>query len=109
MSYEKLTPKFDLNEERINLMKQIIPEAFADGKINWDSFKEALGEYLEEDEKEHYSFTWPGKKERSIAPKNILPRLESIIDRLPLKHWIGGKMDKDYSIKNNSARIQIWN
>jgi hypothetical protein len=40
------------------------PEAFADGKINWEALKEALGEHLEDEsgEVEHFGLFWPGKK-----------------------------------------------
>lgn len=65
MSVEKLRPSFTFNEERIEQLKAVVPEAFADGKINWDVLKEALGEFLEPEEAsaEHFALTWPGKRE----------------------------------------------
>lgn len=70
MPIEKLRPSFSFDEERINELKIIAPEAFADGKINWETLKEALGEHLEEEnsEIEHFGLFWPGKREaRKIA------------------------------------------
>lgn len=70
MPHERLRPSFVFDEERLKQLQQITPEAFADGKINWDVLKEALGERLEEegDEAEHFGLFWPGKREaRKIA------------------------------------------
>lgn len=70
MPHEKLRPSFIFDEERLNQLKQIAPEAFADGKINWEVLRDALGERLEEDgaEAEHFGLFWPGKREaRRIA------------------------------------------
>lgn len=70
MPHERLRPGFVFDEERIKQLKQIAPEAFADGKINWETLKEALGNYTEEDnpEVEHFGLFWPGKKEaRKLA------------------------------------------
>lgn len=70
MPHERLKPSFVFDEERLNQLKQIVPEAFADGKINWDTLKEALGEYQEEEgqDAEHFGLFWPGKREaRKLA------------------------------------------
>lgn len=72
MPIERLRPSFSFDEERIKKLKTIVPEAFADGKINWESLKDALGKYLEDEsgEVEHFGLFWPGKKEaRRIASK----------------------------------------
>lgn len=70
MPIERLRPSFPFDEERVKELKKIAPEAFADGKINWETLKEALGEHLEEEnsEIEHFGLFWPGKREaRKIA------------------------------------------
>jgi len=41
----------------------VVPEAFADGKIDWEALQTALGEYLEDPAAEHFGLTWPGKRE----------------------------------------------
>jgi adenine-specific DNA-methyltransferase len=63
MPIEKLRPSFTFTEDRIKELKQVVPEAFADGKINWDVLGEALGEHLEDETQEHFGLTWPGKRE----------------------------------------------
>ena len=70
MPHEKLRPHFIFDEERLNELKKIAPEAFADGNINWETLKEALGDYLEEDgpDSEHFGLFWPGKRQaRKLA------------------------------------------
>ncbi len=72
MSIEKFQPSYDIYPERIERLKNVVPEAFADGKINWEILKESLGSFSEDEgaEKEHYAFTWPGKREaRRMAGK----------------------------------------
>ncbi len=65
MPHQKLRPSFSFDEERIKQLKQIAPEAFADGKINWKVLQEALGDNLEEEGQdiEHFGLFWPGKRE----------------------------------------------
>jgi len=78
MPIEKLRPSFSFDEEKIKQLKEIAPEAFADNQVNWEVLKEALGEYLEEDEQdiEHFGLFWPGKREArrmaSIPSKGTL-------------------------------------
>jgi len=72
MSIEKFQPSYDIYPERIERLKTVAPEAFADGKINWDILRESLGSFVESEdaETEHYAFTWPGKREaRRLAGK----------------------------------------
>jgi len=65
MPHKRLKPEYNFNEDQLRSLKQIVPEAFADGQINWEILKEALGEYLEEDgpDSEHFGLFWPGKKQ----------------------------------------------
>jgi adenine-specific DNA-methyltransferase len=71
MPHERLKPTFTFTEDRVRELKKIAPEAFGDGKIDWDSLREALGENLEEEGKEHYVFNWPGKRgAKKIAVKS---------------------------------------
>ncbi len=63
MPIEKLRPSFTFTEDRLKELQAVVPEAFADGKINWDVLREALGEYLEDPAQEHFGLTWPGKRE----------------------------------------------
>lgn len=70
MSITKFRPAFTFTQDRLEQLKAIVPEAFADGKINWDSLKQALGEFLEDEspDGEHFGLFWPGKrKARRLA------------------------------------------
>ena len=58
---------FSVVENSIEKMKEIFPEAFIEGKLDFEILKQLLGEYIEGD-KERYSFTWKGKtKARKMA------------------------------------------
>jgi adenine-specific DNA-methyltransferase len=70
MSHSRLVPEFAFTEARLEHLKAIAPEAFADGKVNWEALRESLGDYLEPDEAgaEHFGLSWPGKREaRRVA------------------------------------------
>lgn len=65
---EKMDGKtVDIVSENISKLKQLFPEAFTEGKVDFDALKELLGEYVDNRD-ERYSFTWNGKsKARMIA------------------------------------------
>lgn len=71
MSETKLRPDFitrtsQLETERLNQLKAILPEAFADGKINFETLRQLLGDYVEpenDEEIEHFGLSWPGKRD----------------------------------------------
>ena len=50
----------DIVAERIEELRTVFPEVFKDGKIDFDSLQNILGEHVE-DAREKYSFTWAGK------------------------------------------------
>jgi adenine-specific DNA-methyltransferase len=62
MPIEKLHPSFTFTEDRLKELRALVPEAFADGKINWDVLCESLDEYLEDESQEHFGLLWPGKR-----------------------------------------------
>ncbi|MBZ0207263.1 MAG: site-specific DNA-methyltransferase [Flavobacteriales bacterium] len=65
MAHTKLRPSFTFNEDQLAALKGIAPEAFADGQVNWETLRAALGEHLEDDDAdaEHFGLNWPGKRE----------------------------------------------
>lgn len=63
MPIDRLRPKYIFDAQRIEQLKQIAPECFEDGKVHWETFKEALGNYEEGDSEEHFGLFWPGKRE----------------------------------------------
>ncbi|MBN4049498.1 site-specific DNA-methyltransferase [bacterium AH-315-N03] len=57
----------DIVADNIEKLREIFPEVFADGHIDFDALKETLGEHVD-DREERYSFTWHGKsRARQIA------------------------------------------
>ena len=50
----------DIKAENIERLRQIFPEAFEEGKIDFDKLRQLLGDYVD-DEEERYRFTWNGK------------------------------------------------
>jgi len=47
MPIEKLRPTASFDPDRLAALRSILPETFADGKINWDTLREALRETLD--------------------------------------------------------------
>ncbi|WP_321495215.1 site-specific DNA-methyltransferase [uncultured Desulfobacter sp.] len=59
--------KMDIVAENVGKLKELFPEAFTEGKVDFDALKEVLGTFVD-DRDERYSFTWNGKsKARMIA------------------------------------------
>ena len=56
---EKTSP--DLIVEQTEQLKNIFPEVFSEGKIDFDKLKTSLGDMVD-DQPERYSFTWAGKR-----------------------------------------------
>lgn len=75
----------DIVQDNIEKLKQIFPEIFTEGKIDFQVLKQLLGEHIEND-KERYSFTWKGKTEaRQIAQKMSTGTLRP--DKESSKDW----------------------
>ena len=57
----------DIVAENVGKLKELFPEAFTEGKVDFEALKELLGTFVD-DRDERYSFTWNGKsKARMIA------------------------------------------
>jgi len=52
----------NVTEEKLNRLKEIIPEAFTEGKIDWEKLQAALGEDIEFTN-ERYVLNWAGKSD----------------------------------------------
>ncbi len=65
---EKLNGEsMDIVAENIEKLKEIFPDVFSEGKVDFDALEATLGKYVETRE-ERYSFTWNGKAQaRRIA------------------------------------------
>ena len=58
MDGTSLTPE----QEKINALRQVLPEAFSEGKIDWEKLKATLGENINF-ANERYVLNWAGKSE----------------------------------------------
>lgn len=71
MAHEKLRPQYLFDAEKIEKQKQLTPECFEDGKINFETLRQNLGEWTqneEDPELEHFGLFWPGKRDaRKVA------------------------------------------
>ena len=69
MSHERITPNLLFDEEKIAQLKQLVPECFEDGKINFETLQQNLGGWTisDEDPLEHFGLFWPGKREARKA------------------------------------------
>jgi len=50
----------DIAEENITMLKEIFPDVFEEGKVDFDKLKQVLGDYVD-DNTERYNFSWNGK------------------------------------------------
>lgn len=61
-SDDHLSQSKDLIQENIDQLKKLFPEIVSEGKIDFKSLQQVLGEEIE-DEEEFYRFTWAGKSQ----------------------------------------------
>ena len=52
----------DIVSENVNKLKELFPEVFSEGKIDFKKLQEELGAFTDK-ENERYNFTWNGKQE----------------------------------------------
>jgi len=52
----------DIVNENVEKLKELFPEAFSEGKLDFTKLEEELGEFTDK-ERERYNFTWNGKQE----------------------------------------------
>ncbi|MBC8945697.1 DNA methyltransferase [Xenorhabdus indica] len=71
MTIEKITLNYpesksaDITQKNIAQLKQLFPEVFSEGKIDFDALKTVLGEAID-DSDERYNFTWHGKAQSRL-------------------------------------------
>jgi len=52
----------DITQERLNKLKEILPDAFTEGKIDWEKLQASLSENIEF-KNERYVLNWAGKSD----------------------------------------------
>ena len=80
MDGTSLTPE----QEKINALRQILPEAFTEGKIDWEKLKATLGENINFSN-ERYVLNWAGKSDafkvlQTPTTKTLIPAKNESID-----------------------------
>lgn len=75
----------DVNNEKIEKLKELFPNIVSDGNVDWNALKLVLGDKItEEDEK--YRFTWNGKS-KAIRESSI-PTMDTLRpDKESSKNW----------------------
>ena len=68
MAQEKIEPErlpltsHDVLSERMDRLRELFPEAFAEGKVDFAKLRQALGDDVDEG-RERYGLSWAGKSE----------------------------------------------
>jgi len=75
----------DIVQDNIAKLKQLFPDVFSEGKIDFEKLQETLGDVVE-DKEERYNFTWHGKTQakriaQTVSTATLLPCKEES------KHW----------------------
>lgn len=75
----------DIVQDNIAKLKQLFPDVFSEGKIDFEKLQETLGEYTE-DKEERYNFSWHGKTQakriaQTVSTGTLRPCKEES------KHW----------------------
>ena len=74
----------NITEEKLNQLKEIIPEAFTEGKIDWEKLKATLGEDIGF-KNERYVLNWAGKSDafrvlQSPTTSTLVPDKEESVN-----------------------------
>lgn len=80
MDGTSLTPE----QEKLNALKQVLPEVFAEGKVDWEKLKATLGEDINFSN-ERYVLNWAGKSEafkvlQTPTTKTLVPDKEESVN-----------------------------
>lgn len=80
MDGTSLTPE----QEKLNALKQVLPEVFAEGKIDWEKLKATLGENINFSN-ERYVLNWAGKSDafkvlQTPTTKTLVPAKEESVN-----------------------------
>ncbi|WP_417867448.1 site-specific DNA-methyltransferase [Xanthomarina gelatinilytica] len=80
MDGASLTPE----QEKLNALKQVLPEVFAEGKVDWEKLKATLGEDINFSN-ERYVLNWAGKSEafkvlQTPTTKTLIPAKDESVN-----------------------------
>jgi len=74
----------DIVENRLAALRELFPEVFTEGAIDFAKFKQALGEFAD-DSPERYGLSWAGKSEairavQSLSSGTLAPRRDESVE-----------------------------
>jgi hypothetical protein len=85
-----------LTAERLQALRDLLPETFSEGKIDFEKLRAALGDILD-DSPERYSFSWAGKRDAIPCCK-----------RPPAPRWCHARRRVClYVLKGNGIKVAI--
>lgn len=90
----------DLTDERLCALKNLMPEAFSEGGIDFEKLRLLLGDAVE-DERERYAFTWPGKRASILQSQT-----PSTATLRPCMEKSRGRNGEDGSFDSNNVYIE---
>ncbi|MEA1906279.1 MAG: hypothetical protein U9N12_04900 [Euryarchaeota archaeon] len=88
----------DITEEKRNRLKEVLPEAFTEDKIDWEKLKATLGEDVEF-KNERYVLNWAGKSDAFRVLQSPPPQLWCRVRKNPLVLTIR---------KISLSRVKTW-
>ena len=79
---EKTTPS--ITDEQLDQLRALLPQAFSEGKVDFDKLRAALGDFVDE-RPERYSFSWAGKRNairllQTPSRATLIPAPEESVD-----------------------------
>lgn len=80
MEGNSLTPE----QEKLNVLRQVLPEVFSEGRIDWEKLKATLGEHINFSN-ERYVLNWAGKSDafkilQTPTTKTLVPAKEESVN-----------------------------
>jgi hypothetical protein len=91
------TTSADITQDRLDQLRRLLPEAFTEGRVDFDKLRAALGHHVD-DSPERYAFTWAGKRNAirlAPAPDGGFHLEVQLKLRDPVQEWRGWQYEPD--------------
>jgi hypothetical protein len=91
------TTSADITQDRLDQLRRLLPEAFTEGRVDFDKLRAALGHHVD-DSPERYAFTWAGKRNAirlAPAPDGGYHLDVQLKLRDPQQDWRGWQYEPD--------------
>lgn len=85
----------DLVDDRLRQLREMLPEAFSEGGIDFDKLRLLLGDEVDEGD-ERYAFTWPGKADAiRQSQTSTTATLRPVVEKSRSRDGEDGSFDSD--------------